>query len=142
MAGPHISPRLTAVEPESGVGAARIGVSLASLDSALAPALLKLRSGGSYAFGPLQVDVRAGSDGRVNWVADYSAAATIDGHRLSQRFGRLRVALQSWKASFCGSSGDTQVLTHGSSGLWTRIEFAGGHFQNLTVGRPNADPCL
>lgn len=73
MAGPRISPRLIAVQPESGVG---------------------------------------------------------------------RVALQGWKTSFCGSSGGTQVLTHGSSGLWTRVEFAGGHFQNLTIGKPNADPCL
>jgi hypothetical protein len=88
------------------------------------------------------VDVRAGGDGRVNWVALYSAAATIEGHRLSDGFGRLRVALQGWKTSFCGSSGGTQVLTHSSSGLWTRVEFAGGHFQTLTIGKPNADPCL
>jgi hypothetical protein len=142
VAAPHVSPALTAVQPESGIGPVRLGASLASLDRAFGPALWKAPvTGGSgtwgtYAYGPVQARAQADAKGRVEFMIIQTAKATIDGHPLSQGFARSRVALHDWKVGFCGGGrSELEVLFHkGDSGIATRVNFEGGRLYSIVIG--------
>jgi hypothetical protein len=145
-AGPTVSPDVLAVQPEAGIGPVRIGQPTGAVEHALEPAIERSGPSARYAFGPIDLRVRANSHGRINalMMPSWSSSATIAGHPLSEGYTRLHAELPDWAATDCGPTqfGRTRVLVHRAAGsFWTWIEFADDQFHELTIARANADPC-
>jgi hypothetical protein len=139
---PLVQPRVPASElvlhPGSGIGAARLGARLRSLSRAAGPAL----AAGEYVFGPIDVHVRA-DHGRIDQLAVLSAQATIEGHRLSEGYSRLRRELRGWRALRCGPPDGPNVLVRAGEGrVSTRLEFAGARFNLAFIGAVPPGACL
>jgi hypothetical protein len=94
---PLVPPKIPASElalrPGVGIGPARLGVPVRTLDRILAPAIAP----GQYVLGPIRVDTTADGRGLVDQVVVLSPQATVDGHPLSDGYARLRRELVGWR---------------------------------------------
>jgi hypothetical protein len=132
---PRIPARELTLHPGSGIGPVRLGVSIRRLRRELAPALAP----GQYVFGPIEVYVRSRRR-RVVRVIVLSPQAKVDGHRLSERYARLRTELAGWSVLDC-PDGTHLLFQRTADGISTRLEFTKTRFTLAFIGRAAPATC-
>jgi hypothetical protein len=135
LLAPRIPARELALHPGSGIGPVRLGVRVRRLNRRLGPAVAP----GRYVFGPITVDVRS-RRGRLDRVIVYSARATVEGHRLSDGYDRLRHELAGWTALEC-PNGPRVLFRRGPDHVSTRLAFNGARFDLAFIGRAGPATC-
>jgi hypothetical protein len=122
------------LQPGSGIGAARFGASLQTVNRKLGPALAR----GEYVLGSIEISVHADRRSHIDQVAVRSPQATVDGHPLSDGYARLRRQLKGWRALNCRQP---VLLNNGSHGISTRLEFTRDRFTLALIGIVPAGRC-